>query len=373
MLSTQEMRKRILFIVHLPPPVHGAAMMGQYLKESKLINSSFEADYINLTTASGLDGVGRASTRKIMTILQLNYRVFKAMQKKRYDLYYVSLNSHGPGFYKDFLVVFLLKIFGKKVVYHFHNKGVVTQQHKPVANMLYKFTFRNTRSILLSRLLYSDVAKYVKEENVYYCANGIPEVGGNFRVQRRDTEMHTCRLLFLSNMYIAKGVYELIEASKILRQKQLSFECHFVGAWSELSEEVVKEKIKRHGLSDMVYFHGKKIGRDKFAHFQNAEIFVSPSHNECFPLVNLEAMQFALPVVTTAVGGNPDIVVDGETGYLVPPKDVAALAEKLELLIRNHSLRKNMGLAGRKRYETCFTLDKFETNMKVALEAAMKN
>jgi len=85
-------------------------------------------------------------------------------------------------------------------------------------------------------------------------------------------------------------------------------------------------------------------------------------------LVLLEAMQFSLPVVSTFEGGIPDVVENGVTGFLVPQKDVEALAEKLELLIRNPELRKQMGEAGRKRYQEKFTLEKFENTLKDIIE-----
>ncbi len=86
-----------------------------------------------------------------------------------------------------------------------------------------------------------------------------------------------------------------------------------------------------------------------------------PSFDEAFSLVLLEAMQFGLPIVASDVGGIPDIVVDGVTGYLVPRKDACALSDKLIDLIDNYALRTSMGIAAKKRYEENFTMDKFES------------
>ena len=78
-------------------------------------------------------------------------------------------------------------------------------------------------------------------------------------------------------------------------------------------------------------------------------------------------MQFSLPVVSTFEGGIRDIVDDGETGYLVPQKDVAALAEKLEILIKDSELRQQIGIAGRVKYEKEYTLNTFEIRFKEIL------
>lgn len=83
----------------------------------------------------------------------------------------------------------------------------------------------------------------------------------------------------------------------------------------------------------------------------------------------VEAMIFGLPVVATNRRGLPDIVVDGETGFLVPPKDAKSIAERLERLISDLDLRRTMGSAGRRRYEENFTVEKFRSSMEEVLSA----
>ena len=352
-------------------------MVGQYLKESKSVNENFEADYINLTTAFDLEKMGRFSMRKVTSVLTIQAKVIRCLMQKRYDLCYVSLNAKGSGYYKDLLVVILLKLFRKKIIYHFHNRGVATMQHKKINHWLYRYTFNKTSSILLSPLLYADVKKYVKEKDVFYCANGIPasDLTESLINEKRLRSSTGCRILFLSNMIPDKGVYVLLEACKILKAKNIAFICDFVGAWTEVSEEELQAHTQKLGLAEQVVFHGRKTGAAKAAFLQNADIFVFPTfyHNECFPLVNLEAMQFSLPVISTMVGGIPDMVVDGKTGYLIPTNNSILLAEKLACLINDPATRRAMGAEGRKRYEQHFTLEKFELNMSNILNAAIEN
>jgi glycosyltransferase involved in cell wall biosynthesis len=78
------------------------------------------------------------------------------------------------------------------------------------------------------------------------------------------------------------------------------------------------------------------------------------------PLVLIEAMQHALPVISTPEGAIPDMVNDGITGFLVPRKDVTLLAEKIKLLITDPDLRIKMGEAGYRKYQEEFTLKSFE-------------
>jgi glycosyltransferase involved in cell wall biosynthesis len=86
------------------------------------------------------------------------------------------------------------------------------------------------------------------------------------------------------------------------------------------------------------------------------DVFVMPSLSEGLSIALLEAMAARKPVVTTKVGGNPEIVVDGETGYLVPAKDVQSLASAILDMLSNPDQRIRFGENGRRRVEERFSL-----------------
>ncbi|NEM97267.1 glycosyltransferase [Pontibacter burrus] len=362
---------KILFILHTPPPVNGAAMVGQFIKESEVINSTFDSDYINLTTSFSLDKIGKSGISKYLTVLQIQFKIIKALISRKYDLCYMSFTAKGAGFYKDLFVVAILKLFQQNIIYHFHNKGIAKSSKSRLNNILYRIAFRNTKSILLSPHLYHDVAGYVSEKDVYFCANGIPETESEKNLIK--VTKHPCRLLFLSNMMEEKGVLVLLEACKLLKEKGLDFECHFVGAWSDVSEEMFTTTVQKYNIQENIFAHGKKYNEEKIAFLNQSDIFVFPTfyHNECFPLVLLEAMENGLPIISTPEGGIADIVVDGGTGFLVPQQSTEILVEKLSILIQEPDLRAKMGAAGRKRYKELFTLEKFEQKMAEILEDAI--
>ena len=109
-------------------------------------------------------------------------------------------------------------------------------------------------------------------------------------------------------------------------------------------------------LTDNVIFHGEV--KDIPALLARARLFVLPSQTEGISLTLLEAMARGLPLVTTSVGGNPEVVEAGNTGLLVPPRDPEALAEAISALIANPERGRQMGLAGRQRVENCFDIRK---------------
>lgn len=343
--------------------MHGAAMMGSYIQQSKIINEEFETDFINLGTNKILSQSGKGSFKKIFTFGSLLARLTKTLTKKKYDLCYMTLTAQGAGFYKDAVIVSLVKMWNKKIIYHFHNKGVSLSKNK-LTNSLYRHVFKNTKSILLSRYLYPDIQQYVKEKDVFYCPNGIPEIDTLLLQNKPEQYVDTCcNLLFLSNMMREKGIFILLDACELLMAKGLQFKCHFVGGWLNVSEEEFKNQIEIKNLTDIVVTYGPKYNEEKLNFYKQADVFVFPTYYDVFPLVCLEAMQSELAIVSTHEGGIPEIVIDGETGFLVAQYDATALAEKLTVLIEQPALRRKMQRAGRERYKKYFALPVFESNI----------
>jgi glycosyltransferase involved in cell wall biosynthesis len=120
---------------------------------------------------------------------------------------------------------------------------------------------------------------------------------------------------------------------------------------------VVDEEVRRADLAGSVLLAGE---RDDVAEIlASSAIFVLSSRSEALPVSVLEAMAAGLPVVATRVGGVPELVVDGETGLLVPPADPRALAAALQRLVDEPELRARLGAAGRARVEERFALESF--------------
>ena len=120
-------------------------------------------------------------------------------------------------------------------------------------------------------------------------------------------------------------------------------------------------------------YWGRRYGSEKDVFWKDADIFVFPTyyHNECFPLVILEAMEQGLSVISTNEGGIPDIIGNGNSGYTVEKNNPSSLASAIELLIKDPELLNSMGKAGRQLFEEKFTEEVFEKRMKECLEKAI--
>ena len=147
-----------------------------------------------------------------------------------------------------------------------------------------------------------------------------------------------------------KGQRELIAAVRDLGRDDV----HVVFLGRDVERDgAFQAELEELGAGLNVHFAGFRA--EAAAALGEADALVLPSWIEGLPLVVLEAMALAKPVVATAVGGTPEAVVDGETGLLVPARDVPALTVALERLVDDEQLRRRLGDAGRSRVESQFS------------------
>lgn len=386
-MKKQKCTPRILLITPLPPPVHGSAMVSQYIKDSQLVQGEFECDFVNLSTSRRMDEIGKGGVKKLLRFIGSYFTVFFKLLCRRYDLCYLAITCHGMGFLKDAPFVLLCKLFRRKVVIHQHNKGMSGCVDKQPYKWLLPLVYRNTRVILLSWYLYPDIEKVVSREQVLICPNGIPCSNEDVDVtlsaslvslKEGQCSTHyanekTLRLLFLSNLIPSKGVYVLLDACKMLRERGLQFVCDFVGGETkEIDRATLEAAVKVRGLDDVVYYHGPKYGEEKECYWRNADIFVQPTFEDCFPLTIVEAMQHGKPVVSTDEGAIPDLVKNGENGFVSERKDSNSLAVALEKLIIDSNLCRQMGEKGYQRYKEEYTLETFERKFVEVIKACCK-
>lgn len=350
---------KVLFITQLPPPIHGASLVNQHIKESSLINKEFDCKYINLTTTKTIKDLGRHAINKYITSYFIYINLIKSFFKINYDLCYVTMAPHGLALLKDSLVIFICKLFGRKVVIHLHGKGIREEARNVFKNFFYRLLLQDTDVICLSPLLIGDIAP-VFNKSPYVLANGLPDYATDYAKTYRSQK--TINILFLSNLIASKGILTLIDALKILHDKNLDFSCRIVGDEGDVSFIEVRDQIYSYGLQDKLTICGAKYGEDKTYELQHTDIFIHPTINDAFPLVLLEAMMFGLPVVSTFEGAIPEIVDDNVTGYLCQQNNPAELAEKIKSFMVHPDLLARFGKAARQKYLGHYQLEKFESN-----------
>jgi colanic acid/amylovoran biosynthesis glycosyltransferase len=161
------------------------------------------------------------------------------------------------------------------------------------------------------------------------------------------------RLMMVASFWEVKGHAYLIQACKLLRERGLAFECDLIGD-GDLKQEVLRQ-IADAGLQDAFRLHGpqpRNVVRE-LLHQAHVKVLPSvPTSNglrEGIPVALMEAMACGIPVVSSFLSGIPELVDNGVSGILVPPRDVLGLADALEQMARNPEMRVRMGKAGREK------------------------
>lgn len=161
---------------------------------------------------------------------------------------------------------------------------------------------------------------------------------------------------FVGRFSPGKGHEEFLEAAARLTQRHTTMRFLVAGEAShgeQAYEQHIRSKATALALDEVLTFTGYR--RDVPELMAAFDIFAFPSHAEAFGVVLIEAMAMERPVVSTNCDGVVDIVVDGETGIYVNPKDAGQLADAIDRLARDPALRVRMGKAGRARVEELFS------------------
>jgi len=159
-----------------------------------------------------------------------------------------------------------------------------------------------------------------------------------------------------------KGFANLIRACALLVERGRPFRCEIFGDGP--LENQLRALIEDLGLREHIQLPGPKLQHELRARLANANVFVLPSVPEAeggmdnLPTVIMEAMATGLPVVSTTIGGIPEMVIENETGFLVQPQDTAALAEAVERVTNDRSLGQRLGRAGYERAQNLFSIEK---------------
>jgi glycosyltransferase involved in cell wall biosynthesis len=206
---------------------------------------------------------------------------------------------------------------------------------------------------------------------------------GHVQRSNRTTQGSALDLIAVNRIEPKKGLVDLVEAVRLLKDRGVSVRLHIVGSvdsqkpGSASYRDELERRVRELGVGDRVVLHGAKRQQEVFSLLAQSAIFVAPyaevgsGDKDGIPTALLEAMGTGLPCVTTDAGSIPEVVTDGVEAMCVPQRDPVRLSEAIESLARDAAMRERMGRAARRRVETEFSVEVTEPRLHERIEALL--
>ena len=274
-----------------------------------------------------------------------NRIIRREIMKVRPDIIHVQ----GIGKYYSFPI---LKECSNPVILTVH--GIIHQESKSWRGLLGKYrgyVGRHLEKNMLNRAKYLiAVSPYVKRTIAPMTAGDISVIYNSldeifFSINKNEVPN---RILFVGGIEERKGLHILIDAIAAIKQTIPAIKLHIVGGIRKASYyNDLLNQIVNLGLQDSIVFKNHLSNSELMQEYSEAALFVLPSKEESLGVVLLEAMATGTPIVASNIGGIPDIIEDGQNGYLVNYGDSQAMASSIIKLLSDDKLRGEMGAKGK--------------------------
>lgn len=372
-MRRERRRRKVLIIGPTPPPFQGMAVFTEMLLRSPVLAAAYDVVHLETADRRGLENMGRLDLRNVLLALRHAFGLAWLVARRRPDVVYIEVSQNEWAYLRDAVFIGIARVLGARVVTHLH--GSYFREFYETARPPFRWVVRRTSrwlsgAFVLGARLRGIYDGLVPAERVLVAPNGIADPFPDGAPEREEGAPRPVTVAYLGALFRPKGFIELLRAAALLREAGVALRFAFAGALvSEEEREEAMTLVAREGLESSVSFPGVVSGEAKRAFLRDADIFVFPGvQAEGLPLVILEAMAAALPVVSTPVGAVPDAVLDGETGLIVPAGDAAALAAAIGRLAADAALRRRMGRAGRQRFLAEFTDRRCAEHLVAALD-----
>jgi glycosyltransferase involved in cell wall biosynthesis len=230
------------------------------------------------------------------------------------------------------------------------------------------YTLLNTitdKIVVVSKSVEEEIRQFIKTEKIEVIHTGIEVQNGEFIHQDKRKifgfENNTPIVSFLGELSERKGILSLIDTASLIIEKFPQIKFVIAGRDGGVSDLLCK-RLREKQINCSFKILGFRT--DPFSIIASSDIFVLPSLADPLPLVVLEAMHMGKPVVATRSGGAAEMVVDGETGFVVPIGDSSAMAQAIVSLLENPKRMKVMGQQAKDRVRTVFSYEQYIKNFE---------
>jgi glycosyltransferase involved in cell wall biosynthesis len=304
--------------------------------------------YLSSVRDRPLSESGKISIRNLILVFCQYVRFMFALVRFRPNIIHVH-TSYGIAWLKDTFFVLIGKACGCQIVLHMHG-GNFFEIHNRCNYFLQLYTSKilglSDKIITLSAEQSKCLVQIVPSDRVDIFKNCLGLDAWPLHSVNPDKAFP--KALFLGRVGPSKGVFDLLDAMASLKSKGCALQLFIAGDEERKGNlEEAQSRLSELHLEDVCHLIGLVIGEKKQHTLSEADMFVLPSYYEGLPMSILEALATGLPVISTPVGGIPEVVRDGYNGFIIPPGNVEALAEKMSILTEDPCLRETMGRRSR--------------------------
>jgi glycosyltransferase involved in cell wall biosynthesis len=281
-----------------------------------------------------------------------------------YDIVHIH-TSEPPSAIRKCLFMWWSKLWKKKVIVHFHAFSLETTINGKYQKV-YKYLFSHANKVIVLSQLWE---KYVNE--TFHLGDKI-QVIYNPCTTEILPEKYTKQniILYAGTVNARKGYTDMIKAFAKIAFQYPNWEIVFAGNGEIENGTTLAKEL---GIDSQTQFLGWISGKDKDKIFKEASIFCLPSYAEGFPMAVLDAWAYGLPVITTPVGGIPDIAKDGENVLLFQPGDCDKLAIQMERMIKDNILRNHLTKQSIILSQTTFNIDTINKEIETLYRKLIQN
>lgn len=327
MTNNDDSKRRICMIVQQRDVKGGIAAVTNGYYGSRL-----EDDYDVRYVESYRDG---SKWDKLLKALKGYLEFQKVLNEFKPSLVHIH-SSFGPSFYRMQPFLYMAKRRGIPVVDHCHGadfdaffENASDEKKDRIKKVYSKFD----KVVVLSEEWRDRFSEVIPREKLVVIPNYCKPQSGSFVEDRADERFDGKKILFLGEIGQRKGGFDLPDIIARTSKKVPGAEFVICGDGAESDVQKIKEEIRKKCPGTKVSFPGWVRGEDKERVLRNAAIFLLPSYNEGLPMSILDAMAYGLPVVSTLVGGIPQLVHDGANGCLYKPGDTEGMAAGIASLL----------------------------------------
>ncbi|MCU1473943.1 glycosyltransferase [Amnibacterium sp.] len=341
----------VLVISQVPPPVHGSTVMTLRLLET--LSGFGRATLVDRRFSRTVDDVGRARPGKLLAVPSLVARVAARVAVRRPGACVFFLTNRPGSFLVDVVLLELLRVLRVPTALYLHTNGYreLARRGPLWRAAVGRVLGGADRVVVLGPRMAEDVRPFVAEERIAVIANAPGDAPSPSGPVGGDEDF---RLLFLANLLPEKGADAFVRlAERLTADTGRRWRFDIAGAGARDRIAALRAAVEDAGVAASVTVHGAVTADERWRLLQDADVLVLPSTYpfEAQPLVVVEALATGTPVVAYDVGGVGDLVVDGETGLLVPVGDEDGLHRAARALAEDPALLARCGAGARERYE----------------------